>query len=184
MLAAAERMQQLIRDLLALSSVSTSERDFQPVALGKVLELVIEDLDERLTRTGGQVEFSSLPTIPADPSQIRQLLQNLVGNALKYHREGVPPRVHVSASPSESGTARLLIQDNGIGFDPRYAERIFQPFQRLHGRAQYEGTGIGLAICRRIVERHGGTLTATSTEGVGTTFALTLLSEDGSETNL
>ncbi|SMB94917.1 sensor histidine kinase [Deinococcus hopiensis] len=174
MLAAAERMQRLIQDLLSLSRVSTRGQNFQLVPLDKLLAQVTEDLEDQVARTGGRIEHAPLPTVSADPTQLRQLLQNLVGNALKYHREGVAPRVQVTPVASAPGTVRLLVRDNGIGFAPEHAERIFQPFQRLHGRGQYEGTGIGLAICRRIVERHGGTLTATGVEGKGSTFELTL----------
>jgi signal transduction histidine kinase len=119
-----------------------------------------------------------LPTIDADPLQMRQLLQNLVGNALKFHRAGVPPVVRVAAATAEGEGAgpvcRLTVQDNGIGFDVKYLDRIFTPFQRLHGRTEYEGTGMGLAVCRRIAERHGGSITAESTPGEGSRFAVVL----------
>jgi signal transduction histidine kinase len=104
---------------------------------------------------------------------MRQLLQNLVGNGLKFHRPGVPPRVELSGSAS-NGTAEIVVSDNGIGFDEKYAERIFTMFERLHGRASYEGTGIGLAICRKIAHRHGGDIRASSTPGAGARFVVTL----------
>jgi signal transduction histidine kinase len=113
--------------------------------------------------------------LAADPTQMRQLLQNLVGNALKFRREGVPPSISVRGRV-DAKTQRCVVEveDNGIGFEAKYAERIFQVFQRLHGRDRYEGTGIGLAICRKIVERHNGSITVRSTPGVGSTFLVSL----------
>src|SRR5262249_13797552 len=140
-----------------------------------------------LRETGGQVEVADdLPALDGDPTQLRQLLQNLIGNALKFHRKDEPPRVRVRArvlADGEAGLPRhrppslwcqLSVEDNGIGFDEKYLERIFAPFQRLHGRGEYEGTGMGLAICRKIVQRHGGQLTARSTPGQGSTFLVAL----------
>src|SRR5262249_41384872 len=123
-----------------------------------------------------------LPEIDADRSQVHQLFQNLIGNALKFHKPGTAPVVRVwgqmLAEPGPNGApaelCRVSGSDNGIGFDEKYLNRIFQVFQRLQGRNEYEGTGVGLAICKKIVERHGGTITATSTPGLGTTFAVTL----------
>ena len=120
-----------------------------------------------------------LPTIPADPTQMRQLFQNLLGNSLKFVRPGVPPRIRVASEALGNGADapqawRIAVADNGIGFEEKYLDRIFTVFQRLQGRASYEGTGIGLAICRRIVERHGGTITAQSQPGEGSTFFVTL----------
>jgi signal transduction histidine kinase len=135
-------------------------------------------------QTGGRVEAGHLPIVASDPLQMRQLLQNLIGNALKFHRPGVAPVVRVSAEvgtgPDANGCAqsagicRLSVADNGIGFDEKYLDRVFTIFQRLHGRGKYEGTGIGLAICRRIVERHGGSITARSQAGEGSTFIASL----------
>ena len=123
---------------------------------------------------GGRVEIGPLPVIDADAAQMRQLLQNLVGNALKFQRKDVAPVVRLNASIGSDGHCTVAVTDNGIGFKPEHGERIFRMFERLHGRTQYPGTGIGLAICRRIVERHGGTIAATSTAGEGTTFNVTL----------
>jgi signal transduction histidine kinase len=131
------------------------------------------------------VRIGALPTIDADPTQMRQLFQNLIANAVKFHRPGVPPVVEVSAElesqpPADPETDeptrvyRVKVRDNGIGFDEKYRERIFDVFQRLHGRDEYEGTGVGLAICRKIAERHGGTITAQSREGEGATFVAVL----------
>jgi signal transduction histidine kinase len=119
------------------------------------------------------VEIGDLPTIEADPTQMHQLLQNLINNALKFHQEGVSPIIHVSAKISGS-KCQIYVKDNGIGFDMQYLDRIFKPFQRLHGREEYEGSGMGLAICRRIVERHSGGITAISNPGKGSTFIVTL----------
>ena len=182
---AAARMQQLINDLLSLSRVTTQGRPFLPVDLAQIAREVVADLQTRLERTEGSVEIGELPTIDADPLQMRQLLQNLIGNGLKFHRPGTPPVVRVFAEPVEAVAAdacsavdatrcRLIVEDNGIGFEEKYLDRIFTVFQRLHGRGEYEGTGVGLAICRKIVERHGGTITARSTVGQGSVFVVTL----------
>ena len=183
---AARRMQVLIEDLLAFSRVTTKANPFQPVDLGRIAREVLSDLEVRIQQSGGKVEVQALPTLDADPLQMRQLLQNLIGNALKFHQDGKPPRVRVRCHvpPSDAATAgsgeqndglcQIEVEDNGIGFDERHLDRIFIPFQRLHGRSSYEGTGIGLAICRKIVDRHSGTITARSTPGQGATFVVTL----------
>ncbi len=183
---AAKRMQTLIDDLLAFSRITTKARSFEPVNLNAVAQGVLSDLETRIQQTGGKVEVGDLPTIDADPTQMRQLLQNLIGNALKFHREGQPPIVKVR-SERVTGTdpllpeadpvvdrCQIIVEDNGIGFDEKYLDRIFTVFQRLHGRGKYEGTGMGLAICRKIVERHGGEIAARSTPGQGATFVATL----------
>jgi PAS domain S-box-containing protein len=197
---AAGRMSTMINDLLAYSRVTTKGQPFVPVDLGEVVREVIADLEIRIEETGGRVELGALPTVDADPLQMRQLLQNLIGNALKFHQEGVPPVVKVYQTsppapllPGEGGAAPppspgepalnvskegwgvgIIVEDNGIGFDEKYLDRIFTPFQRLHARGEYEGSGIGLAICRKIAERHGGTITARSAPGRGATFIVTL----------
>lgn len=175
MTGAAARMQALIEGLLAYSRISTQGRPFERVDMDRILREVLSDLENLLERTGGRVESDPLPPLQADPLQMRQLLQNLVGNALKFHREGVPPVVKVRATMEETPMRyRLSVSDNGIGFEEKYLDRIFTVFQRLHGRGEYEGTGIGLAVCRRIVERHGGTITASSVPGQGSTFIVEL----------
>lgn len=171
--ASAERMQQLIEDLLRFSRVATQGRAFAPVDLGKVTHGVLDDLDEEVRRAGAVVTVGPLPVIRADAVQMRQLMQNLLSNALKFRREGITPAVDVSAS-TEEDWVKIIVHDNGIGFDPQYAGRIFRVFERLHGRGAYPGTGIGLALCRKIAERHGGTVTAQSTLGEGSTFTVTL----------
>jgi signal transduction histidine kinase len=156
--ASAERMQRLIEDLLKFSRVATQGRPFAAVNLGSIAEEVLEDLED---------------TINADAHQMRQLLQNLISNAIKFGREGVAPKIEISATVQD-GVATLVVRDNGIGFDPQYSRRIFRVFERLHGRGAYPGTGIGLALCRKIAERHGGTVIADSDPGEGSAFTVTM----------
>lgn len=170
---AANRMQTLIQDLLTYSRVTSKAQPFEPVVLRQVLSDVEQDLSRRFETSQGRLEVGELPEIEADPVQMRQLFQNLVGNALKFHREGVAPIVTISGS-SVGDTIEIRIQDNGIGFEPQYAERMFRPFERLHGRLAYEGTGIGLAIVRKIVERHNGSIKAEGDPGQGATFLVQL----------
>lgn len=179
MQAATGRMQTLINDLLIWSRVTTKARPFVSVELNEVAREVVSDLEARIERTGGRVELGTLPELAADPTQMRQLLQNLIGNGLKFHRPDLPPVVSVRSEGirDEAGSIvqwRIEVADNGIGFEEKYLDRIFTIFQRLHGRDQYEGTGVGLAICRKIVERHGGTLTAHSQPEQGATFVCLL----------
>ncbi len=170
----ARRMQELINDLLTYSRVGSRSLELAPVDVGSTVDGVIADL-------GGAIEDSHavvtrdehLPTIPADPRQVQQLFQNLIANGIKFHRPDVAPAVHVSGH-QESGTWHFAVTDNGIGMEQQYLDRIFVLFQRLHSRAEYPGTGIGLAICRKIVERHGGTIQVQSVPGQGTTFEFTL----------
>ena len=182
MKSAAARMQALIGDLLAFSRVTTKAQPFEEVDLNAVAFEVLVDLDTRIHEARAVIRFDLLPTIEADATQMRQLFQNLIGNALKFRRPGVTPEIRVYAEPAasvgkESDGAhayRIFVQDNGIGFDEKYLDRIFNVFQRLHGRGEYEGTGIGLAVCRKIAERHGGTITAFSRPGEGSKFITTL----------
>ena len=180
--ASAERMQQLIEDLLVFSRVATKTRRFVEVDLNQVAEEVLEDLDDPLRRSGATVQVGPLPTVTADPRQMHQLLQNLVSNALKFRREGVIPKVQISATVQD-GVMTLVVRDNGIGFDPQYAARIFRVFERLHGRSNYPGTGIGLALCRRIVERHSGTINAQSVQGEGSQF-IVIMPTDAAEADI
>jgi signal transduction histidine kinase len=182
---AARRMQTLINDLLTFSRVTTQAQPFAPVDLAAATREVVSDLEVRIEQAKGRVELGALPTIDADPIQVRQLMQNLIGNALKYHRPEEPPVVKVSGRILGTGAGpaaprcQILVEDNGIGFEEVYAERIFGIFQRLHSRSEYEGTGVGLAVCRKIAERHGGTISARSTPGMGSTFQVTLPSRHG-----
>lgn len=174
MLSAATRMRTLIGDLLAYSQVSTRAPRVAQVDLGQVAREVTADLETSIAESGGRVEVGPLPTIQGDALEMRQLLQNLVGNALKYRRPGTPPVVDIRCVNPLGPRCTITVRDNGIGFDQAYAERIFKMFARLHGRNQYAGTGIGLAICKQIVERHGGSITAAGTNGEGAVFAITL----------
>jgi light-regulated signal transduction histidine kinase (bacteriophytochrome) len=170
---AAGRMRSLIDDLLMFSRVTSKGQALTPVDLGGVAEQVIGDLDLAIQESGASVSLGDLPTIEADDVQMRQLLQNLIANALKFRRPEVEPEIAIDAEVSD-GHMTLTVSDNGIGFDPQYSTRIFRAFERLHGRAAYPGTGIGLALCRKIVERHSGTITAESRVGFGATFTVTM----------
>lgn len=182
MQASAVRMRNLIDALLTYSRVTTKAQPFVPVDLAVTAREVVSDLEGRLQQTGGRVEVGPLPTVDADPLQMRQLLQNLVANGLKFHKPGEPPVVQVEGrllsdaigNGEASPRCEIAVRDNGIGFEEVYIDRIFEVFQRLHGRQEYEGTGIGLAICRKIVERHGGSITARSAPDQGATFLVTL----------
>jgi len=172
---AANRMQELIDALLNLSRITTKAQPFVNVALDVVLAGVVDDLQARLEGSGGKVTVNKLPSIHADRVQMRQLFQNLIGNALKFRASGRSPHVVVSEVSSKNpDTVRIEVSDNGIGFEERHAEKIFAIFQRLHGRGEYEGSGIGLAVCRRIVDRHGGNISAESVPGEGATFIIEL----------
>lgn len=170
---AASRMRQLIDDLLSFSRVTTQARPFVAVDLGELIEPVLGDLEVGIHDSGARVAIGELPTVEADPVQMRQLLQNLLANALKFRREDVAPEITVSAWVDDH-VAELSVSDNGIGFDEQYATRIFRAFERLHGAHAYPGTGIGLALCRKIVERHNGTITATGQIDSGATFTIRL----------
>jgi signal transduction histidine kinase len=176
MLSAAARMRTLISDLLLYSQVTTRVQPFVRTDLARVAREVIADLETSIAESGGRVEVGELPVIDADALQMRQLLQNLLGNALKYRQKDTPPvvRLNCSSPPPGGGDCTITVTDNGIGFNEKHAGKIFRMFVRLHGRAEYEGSGIGLAICRKIVERHRGTIAATSTAGQGATFTVTL----------
>lgn len=171
---AAQRMQSLINDLLQLSQITAKGQPFQEVNLAEVASEVTEDLEARILETQGKVEQGYLPTVDADPFQMRQLLQNLIGNALKYHKVGTPPAVYLNSQPNQNEGWDISVQDNGIGLDEKFSERIFIPLERLHGRSSYEGTGIGLAICKKIVSRHGGNISVKSQPGKGSQFTFTL----------
>jgi two-component system, LuxR family, sensor kinase FixL len=199
---ATKRMQNLINDLLSYSRASTQLHPFAPVNLTEVLKEVATDLEARVEESQAKIEIGELPTLEADLLQMRQLFQNLVGNALKFRKPESPPHVRIqgtlvsNSEVLEAGPmvdyCQITVADNGIGFDQKYADRIFHVFQRLHNRSQFEGCGVGLAICRKIVERHGGSITAKSAPGEGATFILCLptkqttnhpLYEQNTETN-
>jgi light-regulated signal transduction histidine kinase (bacteriophytochrome) len=178
---AAERMRKLIQDLLTFSRVSSKAQPFVPVDLEKVSREVLSDLEVKIEETGASVEIRDLPTVDADPLQMRQLIQNLVGNALKFRNPDSAPVVKILAGTSNGNGSTpnghfctIRVEDNGIGFDEKYLDKIFTVFQRLHGRSEFEGSGIGLAVCRKIAERHHGNITAKSKPGEGSTFIVTL----------
>ena len=178
---AAARMQTLVSDLLALSRVTTAAHPFEDLSLAEVFDTVLSDLSVALQEADGQVDVAATPTIEADRTQMEQLFRNLIGNALKFCRPGVPPQVTVEvaaqAQPIDAvpGPAHaIVVTDNGIGFESSQGSKLFQPFKRLHARHQYEGAGIGLAICEKIVLRHHGRITASGTPGAGATFTVTL----------
>jgi light-regulated signal transduction histidine kinase (bacteriophytochrome) len=168
-------MQTLLTSLLDYSRITSRAEPFRPVELSALISDLLSDLEVRIADTGGEVQVGELPTIEADPTQMRQLFQNLIGNALKFHKDGEKPLVKVHCSSNDPRNCEICVEDNGIGFDEQYLERIFSLFQRLHGRSsKYEGTGMGLAICKKIAERHGGSITARSVVGQGSTFMIAL----------
>ncbi|MFT4563434.1 MAG: signal transduction histidine kinase [Gammaproteobacteria bacterium] len=182
MRSSASRMQKLIEDLLSYSRVVSDGKAFASSDLNRILAHVLDDLEMRVQREGGKVTVSELPVIEGDHTQMRQLLQNLIGNALKFHPDNRAPIVNINAEVLDAADASgemskriaISVEDNGIGFEEQYADKIFAPFQRLHGRGEYEGTGIGLAVCKKIVERHNGEISVHSELGVGTTFRVVL----------
>ncbi len=167
----AERLDQLISDILAYSRAERARVERAEVDLGALAVDVVREMQEAWP--GARVEIGPLPAVQADATMARQVLQNLVGNALKFSSRVAEPRVEVGAEEGPDGPV-FFVRDNGAGFDPRYAERLFGMFQRLHGQAEFPGTGVGLAIVRRLVEHHGGTIRAESAPGAGATFRFTL----------
>lgn len=173
--AASERMSRLIEDLLNFSRVSTRQKDFEPVDLNNTLQEVVDNLEFAISARSANIQIDPLPTIDGDASQLRQVFTNLLANSLKFTAAEVTPEIQVTATHSSDNETQteevcIAVKDNGIGFDEQYKDRIFNLFQRLHGRDEYTGTGIGLAICRKIVERHGGRIEVRSEIGVGTEF--------------
>jgi nitrogen-specific signal transduction histidine kinase len=156
MQSAAIRMRNLIDDLLQFSKIEANKRTFEIIDLNELVENVMEDLETRIKETKGKINLNFLPAIEADPVQMHQLFLNLIGNALKFHREGVSPIVNLNTTCEGDGRCIISVEDNGIGIEEEHVDKIFKPFERLHGRSTYEGTGIGLTICNKIVARHGG----------------------------
>jgi two-component system sensor kinase FixL len=171
---AAARMQKLINDLLAFSRVSSQASPFVAVDLSQTVAEVVSDLEPTIEESGARVECERLPSLQADPVQMRALFQNLLSNAVKYRRDGVVPHVRIYARNDGKDHCQIVVEDNGIGFETKHAEKIFRVFQRLHGRNKFAGTGIGLAICQRIVNRHRGTISARGVPGEGAVFTVTL----------
>jgi len=184
MMSATQRMRILIDNLLTLSRVSRKPEEHEDIDLNDLLDDIRVDLEMQTADRNGKIEYSGLPVLHGNRTQLQQLFQNLVSNSLKFSKSGVPPHIVVSSRPAE--TAELTeteldnaqdyncieIRDNGIGFEQKYAETIFNVFQRLHGRSEYEGTGIGLAICKKVVENHRGKISASSVPDVGTTISI------------
>jgi light-regulated signal transduction histidine kinase (bacteriophytochrome) len=168
---AASRMEELINGLLAYSGITTKLQPFVRVNLNMIISEVLQDLEIRIAESKGTVQVGELPFIDADPLQMRQLFQNLIGNALKYHAKDIAPLV-VITSTLEGETCKISVSDNGIGFDQSESGRIFGIFERLVGKSEYEGTGVGLAICKKIVEHHGGTIDAFGEPGKGARFEI------------
>lgn len=166
------RMQQLINDLLIYARVGTRGKEFEPTDCETVFEQTLLDLQTALTESNAEITRDPLPTVMADPAQLRQVFQNLIGNAIKF-RSAAPLHIHISAERKGDEWV-FSVSDNGIGIDPEYAERIFIIFQRLHGREKYRGTGIGLSICKKIIERHGGRIWVKGQSGQGATFYFTI----------
>lgn len=174
MRSAAQRMSGLINDLLTFSRISADRPPLKAIALNNVVRNVLDDLAPAIEDSAAQIEVGDLPTIQGDEDQLRSLLQNLIGNAIKYRRPEAAPVVKIQAERLPAGQLQIAVVDNGMGFDEKYLGQIFLPFKRLHSRSEIAGSGIGLAICQKIVHNHGGTLTASSVEGEGSTFLVTL----------
>ncbi|MHC1727801.1 MAG: ATP-binding protein [Syntrophobacteraceae bacterium] len=165
-------MKSLLAALLEYSRLTTRAEPFVEVEFMQIVRDVLSDLEARIEREGGVVQVEDLPVAQGDPTQMRQLFQNLIGNALKFHKRGEKPIVRVFCTPADNTGCRIVIED-GIGFDQEFAGKIFAPFQRLHGKSsQYEGTGMGLALCEKIVERQGGGITVECTPGIGSSFII------------
>lgn len=168
------RMQKMINDLLTYSRISTKLNPFIDVDLNSIIKEVISDLEITVEKSNALINIEELPTIEADSSQITQLINNLISNALKYHKKDVQPIISIYSEKETNNKIKIFIKDNGIGFENQYAEQIFQPFLRLHGRSEYEGNGIGLAICKKIIERHKGSIKAEGKPDEGCTFIIEL----------
>lgn len=175
----AVRMQSLIQGLLMYSRVTSEARSFVNTDLSTIVTEVLSDLEVRIEQSDAAIEIGDLPVLSADPMQMRQLFQNLISNALKFRRAGEQPRISISSCTQQSEAdgkehCVICVRDNGIGFDPKYKNRIFSIFQRLHNHTEFKGTGIGLTICKMIAERHDGTIDAEGIPGTGATFTVTL----------
>ncbi len=174
MQSAAARMQLLIDDLLIYAQLKTKTEPFKAVNLNEIIQGVLADLETRIHESNGNVTAGDLPTLEADPVQMHQLFLNLIGNALKFHREGEAPVVDVNATHEGNGQLVITVKDNGIGIDEAHFKKIFKPLERLHRQSEYEGTGMGLSICDKIVSRHGGEITVKNNETDGVIFSIRL----------
>ena len=177
----ANRMQRLIQDLLTYSRIGTKGQELLEVSSEEALERAVGNLRGAIDDSAAQVTHDPLPPVQADSGQLVQLFQNLVGNAIKYHGPGVVPRIHVSSTRNEDDARwDFSVKDNGLGIEAKYFGKIFGMFQRLHKREEFAGTGIGLAICKKIVERHGGSISVESRPGAGSTFHFTMTGSEAS----
>ncbi len=178
-------MQTLIDDLLTFSRVTRTDEGYESVDLNDQIQKIIEDLEFTIEKKNATIDLMVNHTISAIPGQIRQLFQNLISNAIKFTKEGVPPVVEIKSEILRGETlspelepnkdfCRIIVKDNGIGFEQQYADKIFELFQRLHTRNEYQGTGIGLAVCKKIVDKHGGLINVNSIIDEGTTFTIIL----------
>ena len=191
---AAVRMQALINDLLTFARVTTRGTPMQVTSLDGILDSVMDDLEITIAESGAVIEADHLPQLPVDASQIGQLFQNLISNSIKFRQDGLAPYISIDAehvlpetfggNEPPMGWFDITVSDNGIGFEEKFATKIFAPFQRLHGRSEYAGTGVGLSVCRRIVERHNGTIRAFGRPGVGTSFMIRLPTAHFNETSI
>jgi len=168
------RMKAFIEDLLQFTQLGSKATAFEPTDLNGVVKRVLEDLETRIVETQGTIKVKSLPVIETDSMQMYQLFLNLIGNGLKFHREGVAPVINLDGSRNDDGMWEITVEDNGIGIEEKYVDKIFKPFERLHGRGTYEGTGIGLTICNKIVTRHGGQISFKRQSRNGITFCISL----------
>lgn len=174
MQAATVRMQQFINDLLEFSTINAQPRQFKLIDLNDVVSEVLSDVDTGIEQSGGTLDIGTLPKIYADRFQIRQLFLNLISNAIKFREEGTPIKIKITSQLTSNGFWKISIKDNGLGFDIKYAERILKPFHRLYGMGEYQGSGMGLAICEKIIARHNGAIEIESCPGNGSTFHISL----------
>ncbi len=171
---AALRMRELVEGLLQYSTISSEVEVLETLNLETLVHGVLTDLEVSVSKLRANIEVSKLPTIRGDAIQMRQLFQNLIANALKFSKRDVTPHIKIKSRDLKNGFVDITVEDNGVGFDEKYADRIFMPFQRLHNLEEFDGRGMGLTICHRIVQRHGGQIVAKSTPGKGSTFIITL----------
>jgi two-component system, sensor histidine kinase and response regulator len=174
MAAITSHLSKLINSLLEYSQVSMESKTFEAVDLNSIAKKTINNLDAQIQETNGKISIENLPTIEGEPYLLYQLFQNLIANALKFHLDGISPIIKISSEAKEKENWEIIIQDNGIGFDPKYAEKIFRPFERLVNRSEFEGCGIGLAHCKKIIDRHNGNILVESIPNQGSAFKITL----------
>ncbi len=168
------QLSQLIDSLLEYSQITRNPKPFEPCDLKQLIEKVVENLKIQIHESNGKILIGDLPTIYGEQFLLHQFFQNLISNALKFHRQGEPPVINIRGESTDNGFWKIMVDDNGIGFDEENTDKIFQPFKRLVSRSEYEGSGIGLATCKKIVDHHNGTITCQSQPEMGTTFIITL----------